>query len=649
MNRVLALLLTGLMVLFTISAVLAQNDTAEFHAELSPGADGISETLRDKNELNVAGITPTTGNFFSSLWSNVTSDMDVRMLLHGYDLVDWHFDEGGFKPNDTVVSGFAVSEDKAGNRTYHIALHNDLYYSDGSPITAWDYAFSTLLTMSPEVAEIGGDVKQPAYLLGYEDYISGNVPYLAGFRVMTDYVFAITVSAEYLPFFYELGLLDCIPYPISVIAPGVRIRDEGKGIYLANIGGGDEPVFSASLLRKTILDPVSGYMTHPAVTSGPYRLISYENGKSVFEINEYYKGDSHGKRPSIPRLTYQAMQGEDLIAAYESGEIDLLNKITMSDQILSGLKTVENNAARLASVNYPRTGLAFLSFATERKPVDDVLVRQAIAYQLDKDVFISETVGSFGQRTDGYYGLGQWMVRLLNGTLPYPAGASRTDRDEWQSLSIKDIPVYKYDPEKAVELLEQAGWNLNAEGEPFNADSDTLRYKMMEEVLTPLRLSLAYPENTAAAAALEKLAASMAVAGMEMSASALPLDELLSQYYGMAEREFDLFFLSSNFDVLFDPSADFVMNEDGEPVWKVTNLADRELYDAAVAMRQTKAGKLGEYCRHWMEFQTRFSEILPMIPLYTNVYYDFYPRTLRDYDITVNLTWSRAVVQAYID
>ena len=67
MNRVLALFLTGLMVLFAVSAVSAQTDAAE------PSAD----------VLNVGGVTPMTGNFFCSLWGNVTSDMDVRLLLHG--------------------------------------------------------------------------------------------------------------------------------------------------------------------------------------------------------------------------------------------------------------------------------------------------------------------------------------------------------------------------------------------------------------------------------------------------------------------------------------------------------------------------------------------------------------------------------------
>ena len=37
-----------------------------------------------------------------------------------------------------------------------------------------------------------------------------------------------------------------------------------------------------------------------------------------------------------------------------------------------------------------------------------------------------------------------------------------------------------------------------------------------------------------------------------------------------------------------------------------------------------------------------------MIPLYSNVYFDFYPRVLHDYDPSSNLSWSQAVVPAYM-
>ena len=34
--------------------------------------------------------------------------------------------------------------------------------------------------------------------------------------------------------------------------------------------------------------------------------------------------------------------------------------------------------------------------------------------------------------------------------------------------------------------------------------------------------------------------------------------------------------------------------------------------------------------------------------VYSNVYYDFYPDVLQDYNISTNITWSEAIVPAYL-
>ena len=106
----------------------------------------------DYQALTVGNPTPLEGNFFTDMWGNNTSDLDVRLLLHGYNLIVWNGEEGMFAVNPTVVSGIAVVDNEAGDRTYYLSLYSDLRYSDGSPITARDYAFSYLFCASPVIA-----------------------------------------------------------------------------------------------------------------------------------------------------------------------------------------------------------------------------------------------------------------------------------------------------------------------------------------------------------------------------------------------------------------------------------------------------------------------------------------------------------------
>jgi hypothetical protein len=106
-----------------------------------------------------------------------------------------------------------------------------------------------------------------------------------------------------------------------------------------------------------------------------------------------------------------------------------------------------------------------------------------------------------------------------------------------------------------------------------------------------------------------------------------------------------MFFLASNFDLVFDPSNGFE-TENGIPTWRNTGCADETLYSLASDMRKTTPGDTLAYCKKWVEFQKRFNEVLPMLPLYSNVYFDFYTPALHDYVIQQNVGWGQAILGA---
>ena len=86
----------------------------------------------------------------------------------------------------------------------------------------------------------------------------------------------------------------------------------------------------------------------------------------------------------------------------------------------------------------------------------------------------------------------------------------------------------------------------------------------------------------------------------------------------------------------------------GEDIYNPSALDDETLYRIALDMRQTQPGDTLAYVQKWIQFQERFAESLPMIPLYSNVYFDFYSRTLHDYVITGSVTWGQAIVSSYL-
>ena len=144
------------------------------------------ELVTYPGELVVGHPTVTKGDFFTEMFGNDTADIDVRALIHGLNLVNWDQNQGTYVFDESVVRDKLVQDDDVGNRTYYIALWDDLKYSDGTPITAWDYAFSMLLMMSPEIEQIGGKIYRAEHILGFNEYITGAAPCLRGVEVLDD-------------------------------------------------------------------------------------------------------------------------------------------------------------------------------------------------------------------------------------------------------------------------------------------------------------------------------------------------------------------------------------------------------------------------------------------------------------------------------
>lgn len=663
MKKILACLLAFMMLTTPVKAAALQLPWTKASAEAAPEIETTTETEEgaeaaeeaalepltyDYEELVVGTTMPMYGEFFTSMWGNGSSDIDVRDLIHGYNLVEWDSEVSGFQLDPSVVTGHIVRENAAGDHTYTLFISDDLKYSDGSDITAWDYAFSYLLRMAPQIAELGGTPEALDYIGGYRNYMSGAVRHLTGVHVVSDTQMTITISNEILPFFFELALLDCNPYPISVIAPGCEVQDDGDGVYISG-------PFNAELLRSTLTGE-NGYAVNPSVTSGPYRLVSFDGTEARFELNEYYNGDSDGARPNIDRIVFRAADPKTMVSQLMNCEYGLLNKATVADLIQEGMDAISEDP-RFTAANYPRSGLSFIAFNTERDAGASEAVRKAIAFGMDRQSLVNDAVSNYGLEVNGYYGLGQWMYQLLNGTIGYPveepdAGATVQERQKyerdlakWEALTadMEGLATYaEQDVDKAISLLQQDGWTLNRNGEAYNPETDDVRCKQINGAIVPLDLKLVYADGASIGTALGQLVDQLKAIGINLTVEGV--DQLLELYYGQREGDWDMLFVATDFNVLFEPSPQFEPN--GEHNYFGVN--DDRLYSLAQDMIRTEPGDLLSYCEKWLAFQMRFNEVEPVIPVYSNIYFDFYPRVLQEYAIADYSTWAHAIVPAYM-
>ncbi len=703
-------------------------DEEDEEDEEEAGAAGKEEKVYPE-ELIVGHTTITKGDFFTELFGNDTADIDVRALIHGYNLVNWDQNQGVYVFDPSVVVNVRKTVDADGDHIYHLILAEDLEYSDGTPITAWDYAFSLLLMMSPEIEQIGGKIYRAEHILGYDGYIAGRlkamrgeeVPFkeksLGGVDVIDDHQLMITLDHEFLPYYFEVGLLLCVPYPISVIAPGCKVYDDGFGIYIGNEDPSvTEPVYTAELLRKTILDPETGYNSHPSVVSGPYVLKDWDGVTAHFEINEHFKGawfhnslpgvnpinygsdkviplldedgqprkdasgnDSYLVRPTIKKIAFTEADNETMIAKLSSGELHLINKAVYGPTIQEGMSSfAENN---FTPQNYPRIGLAFATFTYDWPTVHEEEVRQAIAWCMDRDALTEKYCTGYGVVVDGYFGIEQWEYLLINHQIDYPimmldenyrAGANpeydemvkgssnrfvRTDAEyeaaeaAWEALSLDQLTKYTVNLDRARQLLDKAGWTLNREGGAYQEGTDDVRCKEIDGNLVALDLTMMYPEGNHMAEYMSEegmFIDNLAKVGIRLTLVPTPMQDLLYSYYRQTERTTDMIYLATNFHVIVDPSITYSTDTTKDhQIWNNTYSDDEELFERAVDMRKTEPYDMFTYVTKWIRFQERYNEVLPTIPIYSNIYFDFVSNDLQNYYITSQVTWSQAILLSY--
>ena len=510
----------------------------------------VIRTLVPGSKITVGSVTKVAGQFSTDMFGNNTSDIDIRALLHGYSTVAYT-DDASYTLDETVAQVDVATEDDFGNKVYVFHVNDGLTYNDGTPITAKDYAFSVLLQSAPQMAELGASTSGYWHIQGYDQYASGERNYLSGVRLLDDMTFSLTIRANALPYYYELTYVNVTPYPISVIAPGCTVEDDGDGAYI-------DGEFTAAVLEKTMLDPETGYCSHPMVTSGPYQLESYngETGEVVLKANTRYVGNYAGQRPLIETVVLRETTNAQALAELADGTLDIVNKISDSQVIAEGVAQLSQGT--LQASNYLRSGLGFLALACEQGPTSQENIRKAISYCLDQDAFVTAFTGTYGQPVYSWYGLGQWMA------------------SEYVSTAGEDLNTYEMNLDTATTLVERAGYVYNAEGDAFREGDDTVRYRLLRGTalneynaledpvveavqvgnknLLPLEIKFARVENNRMCdLVVEQLVPNLEAIGFKVEVVDLSFEDMLAQYYREVPRECNMFALATNFTHVFDP------------------------------------------------------------------------------------------------
>jgi len=194
------------------------------------------------------------------------------------------------------------------------------------------------------------------------------------------------------------------------------------------------------------------------VTNGPFYVEEWAQGSQVtLKRNEYYKTNN-------PNVTNQGVLAFDTIVVrfipdeftrvseLKSGDVDVIYDVPTAS--IADLDADEN----IVTYHYQQAGVSYLNMQTDKGPLADIKVRQALSYAVDReeivdalDGVVTPTYGFISEAQAGY--------------------SAAKEAELAQKLA--------FDPEKAKQLLAEAGWT-DSNGDGFvDKDGENLTFEML--------------------------------------------------------------------------------------------------------------------------------------------------------------------------
>ena len=318
----------------------------------------------------------------------------------------------------------AESWETEDGKVWTLNLREGVTWHDGEPFTAEDVVFSFNAYANPAVASRWSS--KVGGVEGYDAFQSGEADALSGVEAVDDSAVRVTL-AEPNPNWMLLEQSYIVIFPEHIL--------------------GDVPPEELA--------------NHPfwtdRVGTGPFKWDLYVPGQTVEVVrnDDYFLG-----APELDRIIYTNFaDAAALLAAIERGEIDELpyesSVLPVTDieryDNLDGVTVVPMNSG----------APIYLRLSYEVPELADPLVRQAMAHAIDRDAIIE--------------GVFEGQTEIRNSLFT----------QDW--ATAEDLNPYPYDPERARELLEEAGFDASRTFDFVYYYSDPLT----QDVVTAIQAYLA--------------------------------------------------------------------------------------------------------------------------------------------------------------
>jgi oligopeptide transport system substrate-binding protein len=294
-------------------------------------SSGVSETVGDRPSvfrMNLSTEPPTLD------WSLATDGVSITVIENLMEGLT-QFDDR-LRPRPAVAMGWTVSED---GKTYTFHLRDDVSWTDGKPVTAYDFEYAWKRLLDPKTAA------EYAYFL-YD--IQNAYEYNSGKIKNPDAVGVKAINPQTL----EVHLKTPVVFFPSITA--------FTGTYPQ---------------RRDLIERYGDHWTDPShlVTDGPFRLMEWRHEyKLTLSANPgYYAG-----RPRLDLVEmFVVNERTTALTLYETGDLDFVNLPP---------EAIPFYQKALDYMRGPLLRSYYYGFNVSKKPFDDARVRRAFSMAIDR-------------------------------------------------------------------------------------------------------------------------------------------------------------------------------------------------------------------------------------------------------------------------
>ncbi|EGT4137315.1 peptide ABC transporter [Clostridium perfringens] len=354
---------------------------------------------------------------------------------------------------------------------------------------------------------------------------------------------------------------------------GIKVIDDytisftNKNVDAAGIWNFEYGIMPESVYKfeKGNFQAVKDKLLEP-VGSGAYKFVHFKPGQEVkFEKNpDYWKGE-----PKIPYIVMKVTNAQTLLQELMAGTVDI-DRVGAKPENIDPLK----QAGFLNLDLYMQNGYGYIGLNYGSDKVKDPKVRQALLYGLNREGFMQSYYQGYGQVYNSHILPTSWAYN-------------------------PDVPKYEYNPEKAKELLDEAGWkDTNGNGV---RDKDGVELELQW---------LTYTGSKYVDALIPIVQQSWEQIGVKVTPELMEFGTMMDK---VNNREYDIFNGAWNLSIDPDPSGIFAISQDvpggfNNIGWR-NEEADKLLKEGKGTTNQEERKKA------YAEWQLKFSEDVPYILL----------------------------------